>query len=526
MKKLFFLKFIPVIAISVILLSCTESFQDLNLNPNKPNNVPPSLLLTGILNDMADLPGGYYERWDQYFLINYSYYGNNRYDFGSGSNYYSTLKNVIKLEEEATKYGLPPVNVYHAMSCFLKAYFFTKMSIQMGDIPMKDALKGIDDLTPVYDSQKDIFLQAFKWLDTANNELHQLILSGIDKLDGDFYFNGDLASWQRVVNAFRLRLLIELSKKVDDPDLQISQQFSKIINNADIYPILRNNQDELEYKFVYPTNIYPRNPGNFGFNALRENCSSTYVGLLTQFHDPRVFITCEPAQQRVSSGLSPTDFDAFLGADPGEDLGTMYSKANAGIYSLINRKRYYDTYLGEPCIQIGYAEQCFNIAEAINRGWINYGPLGDAEDYYMEGIKSSWAFYGIPLSGQFTAYFLHPGASLGNYDTYQITTNFFTYYQQPQIRYAGNNSTGLKQILEQKYISLFLHEGLEGYFQFRRTGVPNFTTGPGTGNSGRIAMRFQYPQTEKTANAKNEQDALNRQFNGNDDINGIMWILK
>jgi hypothetical protein len=50
--------------------------------------------------------------------------------------------------------------------------------------------------------------------------------------------------------------------------------------------------------------------------------------------------------------------------------------------------------------------------------------------------------------------------------------------------------------------------------------------GPGTGNSGRIAMRFQYPVNEKAGNTTNYTKALQSQFNGNDDINGLMWIIK
>ena len=92
----------------------------------------------------------------------------------------------------------------------------------------------------------------------------------------------------------------------------------------------------------------------------------------------------------------------------------MYVKGNSGQYSLINRKHYYETYTGEPSIQIGYPELMFNIAEAINRGWISSGPLGNAEAYYKEGIKASMAFYGIPESGSLTAYFYQSGAPGSN----------------------------------------------------------------------------------------------------------------
>jgi hypothetical protein len=206
----------------------------------------------------------------------------------------------------------------------------------------------------------------------------------------------------------------------------------------------------------------------------------------------------------------------------------MYAKANAGQYSLINRYRYYQTYTGEPAIQLGYAELLFNIAEAINRGWITSGPLGNAEAHYKAAIKASRKFYGIPESGTFTAYFLKSGSpgSTGVYNAYNVNFDFATYYTQSNVAYAGNNATGLDQILKQRYLALFRHSGLEAYFQNRRTGVPVFTTGPGTGNGSRIAKRFQYFGSELTSNADNYKAALQSQYAGNDDINGVMWILK
>jgi hypothetical protein len=509
-----------------LLVGCKKTFDDLYQNENKPTSVPASLLLNGVLNDMYDPPASMYERWSQYFVINYDYYGNNRYEFGQGSNYYSTLKNVVKMEEEARNAGLPEVNPYSALGKFFRAYFFTKMSLQVGDIPMTEALKGIKNFTPKYDPQKQVFQQAFLWLDSANSQLASLVSVKENNLQGDFYFNNDLFKWQKTVNTYRLRLLIHLSKKIGDADFNIKQQFASIVTNKTQYPIMESMSDNLQYNYVFPTNMYPNNPGNFGFDALRYNTSATYINLLKQLKDPRVFVTAEPANALVAAGKSPTDFDAFAGADPGEDLGTMYVKTNNGQYSLLNRKRYYDTYTGEPSIQIGYPELMFNIAEAINRGWITSGPLGSAEVYYNEGIKSSMAFYGIPLSGSMDVYFLHPGSSLGNYDTYSVNFDYDAYYNQSMVKYAGENETGLKQILVQKYLALFRHSGLESYFTYRRTGVPNFTTGPGTGNSGRIALRFQYPGIEQTANNENYQRALQSQYSGNDDINGTMWILK
>jgi hypothetical protein len=525
MKKISYIVFASFIL--MINTGCKKSFQDLNLNENKPTSVPPSLLFNGILNSMYDAPYGSGERFSQYFLCNYDYYGNNRYDFGSGDNYYGTLKNVNKMVDEAVRSGLPAANSYDAMAKFFKAYFFSKMSLEMGDIPMTDALKGSGNLTPAYDSQKKVFQQAFTWLDSANTELGQLIANNAT-ISGDIYLNNDLTKWRKVVNTFRLRLLVHLSKKDADADLNVKQQFSAILSDKSKYPLMTSMDDNLLFQFVHPTNDYPMNPNNFGFDALRYNTSATYISLLTQTNDPRVYITAEPATAIVAGGTSPTSFSAFVGADPGEDLGIMYVKANAGQYSLINRKHYYETYTGEPSIQIGYPELLFNIAEAINRGWVSSGPLGDAEAHYKAAIQASMGYYGIPQAGSFNVYFLASGSpgSTATYNAYNINFDFSTFYNQASVKYAGNNATGLTQILKERYIALFRHSGFESYFTYRRTGIPTFTTGPGTGNGSRIALRFKYPSSEQTANADNYKAALQSQYSGNDDINGIMWILK
>jgi len=519
-----------ILMIMLAVTSCQKSFEDLGDDTNRPSNVPPSLLFNKLLNDIYDGPYGNSTKWSQYFLQNYEYYGNNRYDFGSGTNCYNSLKNVVKMEEEAARI-LPEVNCYSALGKFMKSYFFTKMSLQMGDIPMKESLKGIDNLTPVYDSQKEVFKQAFDWLEAANTELASL--QGSENfLQGDIYLNNDLLKWQKVVNAFRLRLLIHLSKKADASDaadLQIKKQFSDIVTNPSKYPLMGSSDDNLEYKYIYPTNKFTKNPSSFGFDALRENTSATYVVLLTSLNDPRVYVTCEPASSMFKS-TDPGNFNAFVGANAGEDLGEMYVKAGAGQYSLLNRYRYYRTYTAENTIQIGYAEMCFNIAEGINRGWASSLSTTDAENYYKKGITASMLFYSIPLAaGAMPVYYYKQGFSIDNpaaFDTYNVNFDFNAYYNQASVKYNGNTTAGLTQVLQQRYLALYTHSGLESYFTYRRTGIPEFGIGPGTGNSERIAMRFQYPSTELSTNTANYKAALTNQFGGNDDINGIMWILK
>src|SRR3569833_2846181 len=180
------------------------------------------------------------------------------------------------MEESAAGVGLPAGNAYEAMGKFFRAYFFSKMSLEMGDIPMSQALLGLANLKPSYDAQKDVFKLCLLWLDTANTQLGVLATAGDQTLQGDIYYGNSVAKWQKAVNAFHLRLLIELSKRADDGGIDVKAQFAAIIGNATKYPLMESESDNLQYNYTHPTNDYPNSPDNFGFDALRYNTSATY----------------------------------------------------------------------------------------------------------------------------------------------------------------------------------------------------------------------------------------------------------
>lgn len=58
--------------------------------------------------------------------------------------------------------------------------------------------------------------------------------------------------------------------------------------------------------------------------------TKTYMDLLKNNKDPRVFVVAEPAEAQLAKGLQGTDFEAFVGASSGEDLADMSAKANLG----------------------------------------------------------------------------------------------------------------------------------------------------------------------------------------------------
>jgi hypothetical protein len=220
----------------------------------------------------------------------------------------------------------------------------------------------------------------------------------------------------------------------------------------------------------------------------------------------------------------PATYAYFAGASTGEPVQTMYSDANAGKFSFINRYRYYSDFTGEPDVLVGYKEMCFNIAEGIARGWAS----GNAETWYKTGITESMAFYGIDVTkSNFTAHFLPAGAnSVTQVAPYPFTFNFATYYAQPTVQLSATQATAINQVVLQKYIACFENSGYEGYYNWRRTGVPAFQTGSGVGNNGILPLRWAYPVSEQTQNKKNWTTALSNQSFSADDLNQKMWLLQ
>lgn len=524
------LKFQITILLAVLFMAagCSKKFEDYSQNRNLPLQVPPSLVLPNILNDMIVYPGGDYDKYDQFIVSNYDYYGLNEYWSGSAGLNYGTLKNVLAMESEARRLAGSDKNPYHALGLFFRSYFFVNMSMKVGDLPMKEALLGLDNPAPKYDSQKEIFKQSLLWLDTANTMLNDFLSNGFLEFSGDFYYqnrlvnpvNGNngrdaLVQWQKVVNSYKLRVLIELSKRSDDADLNIKQQFATIVNNPAQYPVFTGNDDNLQYAYNDKYNYYPDNPTNYGNNAGRLNIAATLLNNLSQLNDIRAMILAEPAR---GLGFGDTDYRSYVGGNSGADVSTLAALSGSGKISLYNYNHFYATYTAEPTLILSYPEICFCMAEAINRGWIT----GDADTWYQNGVKAMWDFYGIKDGDNKIVLQKESGGSI----TYTVPFSFTDYFNQPLVKYKGNNSDGLAQILTQKYLAYARNSGMQAYYQWRRTGIPAFSTGSGNGNGGVIPKRFQYPSNEISTNGANLSAALQSQYSGSDDIFKSMWLIQ
>lgn len=596
--------------LSLVLLGSCQNFNELVKNPNLPSTVPPSLLLTGALERMNAA-----NAWDgkqgsqsaaQFYVSTYDYYGTNNFDqapFTKSTNnfeYAGALQNIVQMDIEAKKAGKPDLNPYSAIGKFLRAYYFNLMSQKLGDLPLVEALQGEKSIAPKYDTQKAVYLQILTWLDQANSDLAKLIAAQDATLTGDIYLGNDLTKWQKVVNSFTLRVLISLSIKASDTDLNIKSKFAAILADPVKYPVFTGLGDNLQYTFNASYNPYPKNPTSLGRDGTRENVASAFIGLTTSLNDPRTFIAATPAPRQVENkmvkiisggtttatittkpahpfvvgetviisgasvagynltgviqsvptdstliyivgagladivrkpkvnggdvsvgnvGKNISDFTAYLGAPAGLSMSALGTNAQGGLYSYVNALRYSADFAGskaEPAIIIGYPELCFNIAEGINLGWA----AGNAGTYYTNGINASLSFLGLTEGGSITVGNLNGSTTYG-----AVTTAVAGYLAQPSVTYQSG-ATGLTQIRQQKYIAFWQNSNWEAFFNQRRTGVPVFSSGPGSGNGNTIAIRWQYPRAEADANAANYTAAVQSQYGGADDLNGKMWILQ
>ena len=392
----------------------------------------------------------------------------------------------MKMDELATQSG---EQNYHGLAKFFRAVLFTQMTETFGDIPYSESLGALNGNTkPKYDSQEQVYVGVLQELDEAN----AILDDGNGNIGGDIIYNGKASQWKKLVNAYRLRLLIHLSKKEANASLNIKQQFQSIISDPAKYPLMTSGADngQIVYNSSATSNYYPT-AGSLSLGTA-VSLEEGIADILKARNDPRIFSFGEPI-----TGLPANVIANYDGVNAGLTVADQQSASASA--SRVNR-RFSDLTkpANEPMIFVGYAEQEFLIAEAISRNWIT--GAGTAADHYNNGITASMEFYDIG------------GAAIA------------TYLAGPQVVF--NPANAIEMIIIQKYIALFMQSGWEAFFEQRRTGFPHLNVGPGTYNDGLVPKRWLYPQSEYDYNNVNVEAAVASQYGGDDNVNGVMWILQ
>jgi hypothetical protein len=495
-------------ALILIMLGGCSKFDEINTNPDATTQVPASMECTNVILSTLNYGGqamGFISANALPKYVGFTILGKNSSQYnntGNGSfGSMTILPNIEAMLEFAQ--GSVMEDSYKGVASFAKAYTFYNMTMWMGDIPYSEAGKGAAGLfEPKYDTQEEIFINILNELKSAD----QYFANGV-KFSGDpTLYEGDPVKWRKAVNAFSLRVLMSLSLKENVTSLDIKNRFAEIVAAGNL---MDANTGYLG--FAYSTqNKHPLSASTMF--APKTIVSSLLIDNLKVLNDRRLFYFCEPSGAQISAGKVQSDPAAYIGVDVSMDYDLMNQDYKANKFSVINL-RYLKEDACEPRMMMTYAEQQLMLSEAVVRGWIS---TGTAKTYYEDGVKAALA--DIMATKPSYAH------------TKPITQSYIDGYFTGEAAFKATAEEQLKQIWMQGYILRFMQDADFSYFEYRRNKYPVFPINPASSlnenNTSAIPLRCLYPGSETNYNRKNLTEALDRQYDGYDEINKVMWILK
>ncbi len=490
------------------LYSC-ENFEEINTNPDTTTEASASLLCTKVILAITE-----YSSEDKAFItesvlskyLGYANEGqmNEQYNKLGSSSFggMTLLPNIEKMVEYAE--GNQGENSYKGVAKFARAYLFYNLTMKMGDIPYSEASQGADGVyQPSYDEQESIFISILNELEEADE-----YFSYGEDFDGDpTPYDGNADSWRKATNTLALKILMSLSEKTDVSSLDVKNRFSSIVSSGNIMEE-STGFFGLEYS---SQDLYPLNSTNDLFTS-KTILSSLFLDMLKNLNDRRMYYYAEPSGAQILGGLTETDPDAYVGVDVDMVYAEMNANHSADVYSLVNN-RYREEDDCEPRMLLTYEEQQLILAEARIKGWIS---SGTAQEYYEQGVKAA-----LTTVMGYNADYAHGMA---------IDQDYIDNYFADEAAFKATTTEQLEQIWSQRYILNFFQDAPGSFFEYRRTGYPDFPINPETSlnenDKNAIPMRWLYPDSESTYNRDNLTEALDRQYDGYDEINKLMWLLK
>jgi hypothetical protein len=464
-----------VLALTLGISACTDGLTDINVNPNRPTDVPTSLIIRPAITGSAAFLGvaltwNHAGLWAQHYA-QIQYTEEDRYIVRDGTVqaiwdawYGGALQNIQTIIDKARETSRPNEE---AVGLILKSWNFGSLTDMYGDAPYSEALRGSEGLfTPKYDTQQEIYNGVLADLKNAADMINPAA-AGFGA--NDLIYQGNMARWRMFANSLRMRNAIHLTK-VDAA--RARSEFEAAMGAPG--GVFTSNADEarLNYLAASPN----RNP--FFENQLTRNdhrISATIVNHLKATNDPRLPIYANPIE---ADGVS------YEGHENGQDhqSAPLTSRSKVGNWF---------TSATSPVFFMRYSEMLFIRAEAAQRGW---SAGGTAKDLYEAAVRASMAQYGISDAAA-TAFLSQPGV---NFD-------------------AAPDKLAL--IATQKWVALF-GQGIEAFVEWRRTGHPQLTPGPLAALS-QVPRRLPYPDLERSLNLANYNEAVSRQ---NDiTLSGRVW---
>ncbi len=504
MKKIYFSSFI---LLCMVLGSCKKDFlTELSVNPNKPSQATPELVLPGTLTGAAAIlnnPGGPYQlvaAWMGY----YNYGGG--YSFNSTAAeylltndnpqpwdaWYGVLTNLDYVEKNSTD---PAMSNFLAVAKIMKAFGFQHLVDVYGKVPYSEAFKGSANFFPKYDDGSAVYDSLVLNINTALDLINKNSASATSLGSSDVMFGGDMTMWAKFANTVKLRILVrqsEVAAKQDYIKTELANTASvgylglgedAIVNPG--YLNTAGKQSPFYGYFVTPTNTL----GSYSYIR----ASKTAMDFYKTTNDPRLgyfYATkgADPTNKNVGTTVkdfykvevpqNPNDYDA----DP---FGIQKIQTSVG--SGIGPGLIKSNDQGAPLITA--AESFFLQSEAALRGYTS----GDAQQLYQNGITASFEYLGVHSSTQ---------------DADALAAAYYSQSDVKNVSWPSGFNSQLEAILTQKWASLNGINPVESWNDLRRTGYPIVPLSVDPSNTKtHIPYRFYYPTGEFQKNAANVKAA-------------------
>ncbi|WP_314296391.1 SusD/RagB family nutrient-binding outer membrane lipoprotein [Capnocytophaga gingivalis] len=442
--------------------SCQKDFEEINTNPNRPQQALPTALFNGstklFLKNTRNYTtsGMMFRSWMQYtaqdtytkesrFLYR-DYAGDYlwRYPYQVAGGYKDIidLNTDPKTKELMATYGKSENQI--AAARIMLAYTFALLVETFGDVPYYSygspnperfqALQLEKYISPVYATQKEIYTDLLKELKEA---AAQIVSDSYVFKEGDYIFETP-DKMRRFANSLRLRLAIRL-KDVSDTELRTLAQQSIDELKAGT-AVMQSEADTVELQFDSDdTNPAPIYKEYFVSNRVDYSPSNSFVQLLKGQRgnfgvDPRLQKYFAPKgltkyQARDGRYTESDNLNDYIGMPYGLDESMADFQFKSGVAVSFFSSRILQPNYAEVFME--YSEVCFLLSEA--NGWDN--------TWYKKGVEASMKKWGVNSTK---------------------ITNFLNTIP------AANE----ENVLTQKYIALYMNPN-EAWAEYRRTGYPH-----------------------------------------------------
>ncbi|WP_340105985.1 SusD/RagB family nutrient-binding outer membrane lipoprotein [Rhodohalobacter sp. 8-1] len=494
-----------VLSAMLIMVSCTEDFEELNTPPSSVTSIDPGLQLSYVQRGMIyDSENNYwktntmqYGAWVQHWGVPDQNQASANYIpmqdwFNSDWNWhYELLKELSQIEtlllnsvEDRNKDN-PEIRSKLAISKILNVYIAERLTALVGDVPYSEAVTGLSgNTTPVYDPQEELYPAL---LDTLDLYIGKLNSNDFTYGSADFFYGGDTDQWMKFGNSLKLR--IGMRMKYSNPSAA-----EAAVTDAMNSPLLSSNDDSA----VVPTSAggasdFQVHPILAIFRTLagKSMLGETLINTLQDKNDPRLTLIAEPTAN--SKENPPLEYRGLPhGMTPAE-----YDQIVVGDYSYPSSSIFVNEDLARPMKVFMYHEVEFLKAEAALEGW--GATPAEAQGFLQSAIQAELSRFPYEV----------PQADI---DTYIASEGVL----------SGTTEEQLEQIMTQKWLALFDQE-MQSYIEWRRTGYPLLDPGNNQGvTNGNIPRRGLYAQDEQSLNSENYQAVLTSQ--GPDELMTRIWI--